>query len=296
METEIQKTESPLASAAALVAADGNLDVAKLEKLLEMHERWEATQAKKAYVVAMTAFKAGPPEIFKDQTVKYGTTSYNHASLSNVTTCINQSLSKHGLSASWETSQDGDTIKVTCKITHVMGHSESTCLPGKPDSSGSKNAIQAVGSTITYLERYTLLALTGLATHDQDNDGKDPGEKPVEIPQPTEQEHAVIDAICKKIPCPDGKRVDVKKLTAICYETQQHYPDDMAVVDKAAKWFSGMDRPEMFIPDNRTNFEKDYDMPGDEDSVPDEQQEALYRCTKCGLEFDTPKKAAECIH
>jgi hypothetical protein len=53
-----------------------------------------------------------------------------------------------------------------------MGHSESTSLTAAPDTSGSKNSIQAVGSTITYLERYTLLALTGLAAQGQDDDGQ----------------------------------------------------------------------------------------------------------------------------
>jgi hypothetical protein len=45
-------------------------------------------------------------------------------------------------------------------------------LSGEPDASGQKNKIQQVGSTVTYLQRYTLLALTGLATHDQDDDGR----------------------------------------------------------------------------------------------------------------------------
>ena len=50
-----------------------------------------------------------------------------------------------------------------------MGHSESTTLEAAADQSGGKNAIQAIGSTVTYLERYTLLALTGLATHEDDD-------------------------------------------------------------------------------------------------------------------------------
>lgn len=53
-----------------------------------------------------------------------------------------------------------------------MGHSEETSLTASPDISGTKNAIQAIGSTISYLQRYTILALTGLATGDMDTDGK----------------------------------------------------------------------------------------------------------------------------
>ena len=148
----------------------GGIDLDKLEKLLTLQERYDAMEANKAYNKAMSEFKAHPPKIDKDKTVSYGNTKYNHASLANVTEKINGELSKYGLSASWSVKQNG-TISVTCKITHVKGHSEETTLTAASDTSGSKNAIQAIGSTLTYLERYTLLALTGLATFDGDDDG-----------------------------------------------------------------------------------------------------------------------------
>jgi len=157
-------------------AADKGLDIDKLAALLEIQERWDAIQAKKAYTKAMAGFKADPPYIFKDKKVAFeakgGKASYSHASLGNITHIINESLAAHGLSAGWKTDQDSGVIKVTCTITHELGHSESSTLMASPDNSGAKNSIQAVGSTITYLERYTLLALTGLATHDQDDDGR----------------------------------------------------------------------------------------------------------------------------
>jgi hypothetical protein len=157
--------------------ADKGLDINQLPKMLEIQERWDAMQAKKAYTKAMAGFKADPPYIFKDKTVTFetkaaGKASYSHASLGNITHIINESLAAHGLSAGWKTDQDSGVIKVTCTITHELGHSESSTLMASPDNSGAKNSIQAVGSTITYLERYSLLALTGLATHDQDDDGR----------------------------------------------------------------------------------------------------------------------------
>ena len=157
------------------MAVSGGADLDKLEKLLGIQERWEAGEAKKAYHKAMAEFKANPPEIDKDKRVGYKTTSgsvgYSHASLYNVTKRIGKELSKHGLSASWTTKQNGQ-ILVTCKITHELGHSEETTLSAPSDTTGAKNAIQAIGSTISYLERYTLLALTGLATYDQDDDAQ----------------------------------------------------------------------------------------------------------------------------
>ena len=53
-----------------------------------------------------------------------------------------------------------------------MGHSESTTLQSPPDASGGKNSIQAIGSAVTYLSRYTLLAITGLATGENEDDGQ----------------------------------------------------------------------------------------------------------------------------
>ena len=153
------------------LAIEKGSDLDKLEKMLMLKERYDALEAKKAYHQAMANFKANPPKINKDKTVAYGNTKYNHASLANVTEKISEGLSKWGLSASWQTQQNG-AIQITCKITHIKGHSEETTLSAPSDTSGSKNAIQAIGSTITYLERYTLLALTGLATFEQDDDGK----------------------------------------------------------------------------------------------------------------------------
>ena len=164
------------------MAVAGNADLDKLEKLLTLQEKWEANEARKAYYKAMAAFKANPPKIDKDKTVAFNTsagkTSYNHASLANVTEKISEALSKCGLSASWNTKQNG-AVSVTCRITHELGYSEETTISAPSDTSGSKNAIQAIGSTITYLERYTLLALTGLATSDMDDDGRTAG-APVE--------------------------------------------------------------------------------------------------------------------
>lgn len=157
------------------VALTQGADLEKLEKLLELQERWERNEARKAYTEAMAAFKANPPKIEKNKHVKFatqkGVTEYDHADLYNVSEKINSSLSAHGLHASWSTKQSDGAISVTCKITHLMGHFEETTLSSKPDESGGKNSIQAIGSAISYLQRYTLLALAGLATKDQDDDG-----------------------------------------------------------------------------------------------------------------------------
>lgn len=316
---EIQKTESPqspIERMAALVAhPDSKIDAAGMATLLDAQLKYEANEARKAYAEAMAAFKLDPPKILKDRTVGYqakgGTVGYNHASLSNVTTCINTALSKHGLAASWVTGQDNGSVKVTCKITHVLGHSEETCLSALPDGSGSKNAIQAIGSTVTYLQRYTLLALTGLATY-EDDDGKGSGERSPSVRPPTDEEWEIIAEVCKAIPAPPGKRVDFKKVAAICYEKEQSYPD-MELVDRVVSWFAKFDRPEIFIDIPKDEFDEHVESFNSEHGEPDdrklreveetakakfgketEQVPCRYECKKCDREFDEPTPSGKC--
>ena len=158
------------------MAIHKDFDKEAFKMLIDMKQREDAKIAYSQYTVAMAAFKADPPVLIKDHQVSFksrdgsSVTSYKHARLGSITKAISSKLSEHGLSASWKTKQNGKII-VTCRITHIGGHVEETELSADPDNSGKKNDIQATGSTITYLQRYTLLSITGLATMDQDDDG-----------------------------------------------------------------------------------------------------------------------------
>jgi len=168
--------QNPLAMVAD--AVQRGTDPATIKALMDLAERYEANEARKAFVAALTEFKNNPPEIFKSKTVDFSTqkgrTHYKHAGLADVSSIIGAALSKVGISHRWETEQlDGGIIRVTAILTHALGHSERTPLQAKPDDSGNKNSIQAVGSTVTYLQRYTLLSATGMAVSDgADDDGR----------------------------------------------------------------------------------------------------------------------------
>ena len=153
-----------------LYAMQKGADIAQIEKFMDLQMKWEADQARKAYVADMAEFKKSPPEIIKDKQVAYSGTSYMHATLGNVTEAIVSALARCGFSHRWDTEQNGANIVVTCILTHKLGHSERTSLSATKDDSGKKNSIQQMASTITYLQRYTLLAATGVATKDQSDD------------------------------------------------------------------------------------------------------------------------------
>jgi hypothetical protein len=175
------------------LAIEKGADPAFLSRLLDVQERWEANVAKKAYVAAMSAFKQEAPSVMKkadrvDFKTDKGRTAYNYANLGSIVQEISAILGKHDLSASWETSQEGNIITVWCHVTHAAGHRESVKLAGPSDQSGNKNPIQAIGSTVTYLQRYTLLAALGLATgEDDDGDGAPEVNGKPAVKMPTEK-------------------------------------------------------------------------------------------------------------
>lgn len=141
-----------------------------LEKLMALQERYEANEARKAFDTAIAEAKAEIPPIVRNAT---GHNSKKYVDFAAIAVVVDPILSKHGLSYRFR-SEQGATINVTCILSHRAGHSEQTTLSGPADNTGNKNAVQAIGSTLTYLQRYSLVQALGLAAA-HDDDGQDAG-------------------------------------------------------------------------------------------------------------------------
>ncbi|NTU49482.1 MAG: hypothetical protein HGA87_01055 [Desulfobulbaceae bacterium] len=164
---------TPMELIARASAAGGSIE--QLQQLFELQIRYEERESLKAYNDAMSNFRQECPQIArtrKGHNIKF-------AGLSETVEAIQPLLSANGLSHQWKTKQDGNLVSVSCTVTHRLGHSETTSLSAAPDTSGSKNAIQAIGSTVAYLERYTLFAILGLSSREMDDDGVAAGKKTV---------------------------------------------------------------------------------------------------------------------
>lgn len=148
----------------------------QVEKMMDLQDRWERKEAEKAYNAAFAAFKAEAVRIIKGREVTDGPLRGRaYAELHDVVDAVTPALSRHGLSASWRLTRDEkDWIEVTCTLKHTGGHSESVSMGGPPDTGGAKNALQARASTKSYLERYTLKAICGVAEGGDDTDGNQP--------------------------------------------------------------------------------------------------------------------------
>lgn len=181
MET-LQTTTTP--SDLISQAIEKGLTVEALEKLMNLQERWEANQARKLFFEAFTNFQSECPDLRKTKEVAFnsskgGQVNYKYAPLADITRQLAKVLKANELSYRWEI-QDEDKIKVTCLVSHINGHTERTTMQASPDDSGSKNSIQARGSTIEYLKRYTLIGALGLSTADSDIDGRLPQQVDIE--------------------------------------------------------------------------------------------------------------------
>jgi hypothetical protein len=180
--TALAPATNPFQHMAMMAMEKGAMD--QLERLLELQLKWDAEQQRKAFVAAMVGFKAeaGSITIAKSKHVSFrnkagNLTEYDHAELHDITRALVPMMARHGLSHRWVPVQAGNGITITCVMSHRDGHSESVSLSAQPDDSGGKNSIQAVASTNTYLERYTLLAATGMATGGEfDDDGRSHGQ------------------------------------------------------------------------------------------------------------------------
>jgi hypothetical protein len=147
-----------------------------IRELMAMHNQFEAAAARRAFEAAMADAKSELPIIEKNKHVGFASksggakTDYDHEDLAAVVSVVAPILGRHGLSHRFRVEQV-ESIKVVCIISHKDGYFEESELKGAPDNTGNKNSIQAVGSTITYLQRYSLKAALGLAAG-KDDDGR----------------------------------------------------------------------------------------------------------------------------
>lgn len=151
------------------MALNPEIDPDRIERFIALKERIDANAAKVDFNNALAEAKAQIGPVLKN---REGHNQKKYADFAAIAKVVDPVVTSLGLSYRFRTEQT-DRITVTCIISG-RGHSEENSLSGPPDASGSKNAIQAIGSTLTYLQRYTLVQALGLSVA-EDDDGKAAG-------------------------------------------------------------------------------------------------------------------------
>jgi hypothetical protein len=173
-----------------------------LRELLAVQKEWEANEARKRFAQALVDLKRDLPTVLRhDKTVHFesskGTTHYTHVSLAAANEAITEPLSRHGFALTFTPSTTDRGVSVRCQLRHAAGHFEESSLTAPLDTSGNKNPVQQVASTVTYLKRYLTLSMLGIATADM----PDADEAPAAAPDPeridTARNMRAIDALKK---------------------------------------------------------------------------------------------------
>jgi len=163
-------------------AITSKLPVETMERLFNLRKEVKAEIAKEEFVKAMAQFQRDCPIIEKKRKVKNrdGSLRYQYASMDDVIEQIKKPLSENGLSYSWdsvlEQSNGGQGhIKITCKLTHEFGYTETSTFAIPIEKSEYMTSPQSYATAQTYAKRYTLLNVLGIGTADEDTDAIDTG-------------------------------------------------------------------------------------------------------------------------
>ena len=146
---------------------DPLVDVEKLKALFELHERAEARSAKAAFNAAFAAMQGELPTIDKNGKAQMnGQTRYKYPLREDIIETVKPILQAHGFALRFRHEYHEKIVKVIGILSHQAGHSEQDEFECAADHSGSKNDIQAIGSTRSYGQRYTMMALLNLVSRD----------------------------------------------------------------------------------------------------------------------------------
>ncbi len=166
----LPQVQSDSPNAVVMMAMQRGYTPELIEKMMDLAERNQANIARQAFYEALANFKAEAPPVKKDKYNKYFNSYYT--SLGVLLATYNPVLGRHGLSLSFPPKdQTEKTMTVECRLAHRLGHTESISMSapidqaaiGKQSGQRSRNPIQDIKSTFTYLRSATCEAILGVA-------------------------------------------------------------------------------------------------------------------------------------
>lgn len=179
-------------------ALNPNVDVEKMQKLLDMQERILNRNAKQSFAAALAGMQADMPQITKNGEIKInGKVQSKYALFEDINEQVKPVLQKYGFAISFRVKQNEKSIKIIAILSHQEGHSEETELDLPIDTSGNKNSVQSVGSSLQYGKRYAMCALLNISTGGEDDDGSAVG-KHDDFATPAQQK--AIEALALRLP------------------------------------------------------------------------------------------------
>lgn len=177
METTLTKTaeETKAVNGFITEAISKGLPVETMEKLFSLREKVKAEYAKEEFMKAMANFQKNCPVIEKKQEVKgkQGEIRYKFANLGDIVEQVKKPLGDNNLSYDFITEDLKDQLKITCTVTHALGHSKSSSFQIPIGTEAYMTDVQKYGARVTFGKRYSFCNALGILTGDEDIDAKE---------------------------------------------------------------------------------------------------------------------------
>ena len=161
------------------MASDPNVDVDKLERLMQMRERAVEREAASEFNNAMSDVQARMRTIGAD--ANNPQTRSKYASYGKLDSVLRPIYTNGGFSLSFDTGKDAPEgcVRVLCYVSHKSGHSRTYHVDMPADGKGAKGGdvmtkTHAVGAGMSYGMRYLLKMIFNVAVGEDDVDGNEP--------------------------------------------------------------------------------------------------------------------------
>jgi hypothetical protein len=173
--------QSQLLAVIAQAASNPQIDVTKLERLMDLYERAEKREAEKHFNEAMSGAQSEIRPIAAD--ANNPQTRSKYASYAQLDKALRPIYTKHGFALSFDTAIDAPEsyVGVLCYVSHNAGFSRTYRVNMPADGKGAKGGdvmtkTHAVGSAMSYGSRYLLKLIFNVAVGEDDDDGNRAGD------------------------------------------------------------------------------------------------------------------------
>jgi len=164
------------------VARDQSIDLDRMDRLMAMHARIVERDAKLAFDAAFAAMQPQLPVVTRRGTIvgesrRTGTSlNQSYGRWEDISPAIMPVLARHGFAIRFRQEPVTDAgggvkTRITCILSHAQGHREEAFFDLPLDTTGSKNNVQAYGSTASYGRRYSAMLALNIVTRGEDDDG-----------------------------------------------------------------------------------------------------------------------------
>lgn len=176
MNEELQTEPNNMLAVIERASANPDVDVEKMRALLDMQKEIVRYKAEMAFNADFAAMQSELPVIAKNGEIKVnGVVRSKYSLFEEMNEIVKPILKSHGFAVLYKTNSQKGEVTVSGTLMHRDGHRETTELTLEADTSGSKNSVQSIGSSLQYAKRYIMGSLLNLTTAGEDDDGNKGG-------------------------------------------------------------------------------------------------------------------------